>query len=439
MGVEKLRFRWLPARAFAVYVVCGLLAGECAYAELQYGLGIGAGYSSNIARTDINEIEETIGIASVDLTWLERTRRLNADVTVNMSYFEYLDDSVDSEWFGRADGFVVLGLVPERFTWLFQDSFGQVQSDPFLPSTSETRENLNYFTTGPDLTLRFGASTFVRAFARYSGVDYEESLLDAERVGGGFAIGRQISRSSEFALNGIVEDVRFDDLPAQDFERQHLFLSYDIEGSRTQVRTELGYTWLELEEGDTGGALASISISRSVSPSSSVLLSLETRFTDASEALRAGAVSIGGGGDVTATADPFENRSAALRWRYSRNRTSIMIGASWHDDNYEQESLFDRTRLAYEASLTRAVSPAVQVGFRAILTEEEFDTAQFEAEEMQFAFDLTWRIGRMLGLTLTLDHTTRNSPGNLGEFDENRAYLTLSYRPRGGSFEMMRP
>lgn len=438
MTLDKPHFRAF-ACALTACLVGILSASESAYAELQYGLGLGLGYTDNVLRDDRSNMEETIGITSVDLTWLERTRRLDADVTVNLSYLDYLDDTVDSEWFGSADGAVVLGLVPERFTWLFQDSFGQVQADPFQPSTPETRESLNYFTTGPDFTLRFGASTFVRIFGRYSVIDYEQSLLDAERSGGGFAFGRQLSPRSELVLNGIAEDVSFDAVSNQDFERQHLFLSYDVQGSRTDLRAELGYTWLDMEAGETGGALANVSILRRVSPSSSVELAFGTRFTDASESMRGGAVFVGGGGDITASADPFENRSAALSWRYTRNRTGVVIGASWHDDNYEQESQFDRTRFAYEASFTRAFSPTLEGGFRAILTKEEFDTTQFEADEMQFSLDLSWRIARTLGLTLTLDHTTRNSSGDLGEFDENRAYLTLSYRPRGGSVELMRP
>src|SRR5512138_944271 len=438
MRVEKPRSRALPARTLAACIACALLAGEHAVAEIEYGVGAGVGYSDNILRSDRNEIEETIGIATADLTWLERTRRLDADVTVNLSYFEYLDDTVESEVFGRADGLVVVGLVPERFTWLFQDSFGQVQSDPFLPSTPETRENLNYFTTGPDITLRFGTSTFSRIYGRYSSVDYEESLLDAERLGAGLVIGRRLA-SGELALNGVAEEVTFDELPDQDFERRHVYLSHSLQGSRTTLSTELGYTWLEMETRETGGALANVSISRQVSSSSTVVLSLGTRFTDASEAMRSGSVQVGTGGDITATADPFENRSAELSWRYARNRTTFGLGVSWHDDSYEQQSMFDRTRLAYDLNFTRGLTPTLQAGFRALYTEEEFETTTYEADELLLALDLTWRIARTVSLSLTLDHTSRSAMGDLGEFDENRAYLMVTYRPRGGSAELMRP
>ncbi|MFO7305180.1 MAG: hypothetical protein C0P74_006655 [Gammaproteobacteria bacterium] len=437
MTLDKLHFCAL-ARALAACLAGVLSCSQTAHAELQYGLGLGVGYTDNVLR-DRSEIDETIGIASIDAAWLEHTKRLDADVTVNLSYFDYLDETVDSEWYGTADGVIILGLVPERFTWIFQDTFGQVQADPFQPSTPETRENLNYFTTGPDIVLRFGASTYLQIFGRYSTVDYEQSLLDAERTGGGFVLGRRLSGLGELTLTGLAEDVTFDDLPDQDFERQHVFLGYDVRGSRTEFRSELGYTWLELESGRRGGALANIAISRRVSPSSSLTLSFGTRFTDASESMRGGAVRVGRGGEITASADPFENRWAGLSWDYTGNRTNFVIGVSWQDEDYEQQSEFDRTRLVYEARLTRSFTPTMEAGIRATRTDEEFDTTQFEADETQVAVDVNWRLGRAFGLTLTVDHTTRNAVGELGEFDENRAYLMLTYRPRGGSFELMRP
>lgn len=417
-------------------IVCSLLTIRPVHAELDYGLSLGAGETNNIGRTDGGERSETIGVVGVDLTWQEQTRRIDADVAVDLSYYEYLDDTYDGELLGTANGSVVLGIVPDRFTWLVQDTFGQVQADPFQPSTPDTRENINYFTTGPNFTLRFGSAGFARLFGRYSTVNYEESLLDTERVGAGLALGRELSQRSEVALNAVSESVEFEDLLNQDFDLHHVFLSYQIEGSRTELSTELGYTWLEHDAGEeTGGALVNVAVSRDMSPSSTVRLEVGTQFTDASASLRTSAGQVGGGGsaDVTATADPFENRFASVQWSFVRNRTSFSLGAAWNEDTYEEQTLFDRTRLVYEAGLHRQVTQTVGFGFRGTLSDEEFENTDLAADELTLAAELTWRLGRRVGLTLTVEHFERDTSTGVGEFDEDRAFLMLSYRPRGGT------
>src|SRR5688572_10032717 len=178
---------WVAAPAAAG--IAALLVTAPARAELTGVAEAGVGYSDNIGRVPSNETDETIGTVGLELDWSERTRRIRGDATVDLSYYEYMDDTFDSEVLGTANGTLALAIVPETFQWVFQDSFGQAQSDPFAPASPTTREDLNYFSTGPDLTVRFGSTGFGRVFGRWSQTSYERSPLDAERTSGGVAVG----------------------------------------------------------------------------------------------------------------------------------------------------------------------------------------------------------------------------------------------------------
>lgn len=414
----------------------GLLFGAAAAnADVSYSLEAGMGYSDNIERVPTNEQDEKIGTVAVDLAWTERTRRLTADADVDLSYFEYLDNTFESEVVGTADGLFTVGIVPERFTWLFQDSFGQAQTDPFTPITPDNRENLNYFTTGPDVIVRLGSAGALRLFGRYADTDYERSPLDAERTSAGLALARQPSQRSELAINAISEQIDFADETNPDYDRDSAFISYRLDGSRTDINTELGYTWLEPADGaKTGGLLANLSVIRDLSAASTLQLDLGTQFTDASDALRSaiegGAV---GGPDVTATADPFEGRFVSLRWAFSRNRTGLTLGASWNEDRYEQQTQLDRTRVAYEAIFTRRMASSLDLMLMAVLNDEEFDTTGLTSDELNVVARLNWRIGRALGLALSVERSDRDSSTGLGEYVENRAFLTLTYKPPSNS------
>lgn len=431
----RIRDAGSPLAVVLPLVTAGtLLSISPAWAALDYGVEAGVGYSDNIARVDVAETDETIGTLGLDLSWTEHTRRLDGNATVDLSYFEYLDNTFDSEVVGTADGLLVLGILPERFTWLFQDSFGQAQSDPFAPSTPETRENLNYFTTGPTLNFNFGSSTSLRLTGRYSATQYERTPLDAERTSVGAALARQLSASSEVAFNVVEEGVDFDAPASTDYDRRNAFLSYQLDGARTDISAEAGYTWQERDDPgseDTGGSLLNLSVSRELSASSTVHLQLGTQLTDAGEALR-GSLESGaaGGSRITASSDPFENRRVSLSWDFSRNRTGLSLGASWNEDRYEEQTQFDRTRMAYEAQFTRRLSPNLDFGLLATMSDEDFDTAGLDAEEVSFGTNLTWRPGRTLGFRLSVDRYDRNTSNGSGEYVENRVFLTVFLRPQ---------
>jgi hypothetical protein len=392
----------------------------------------GVGYSDNIGRTPTNETDETIGTVGLELDWTERTRRIRGDAIVDLSYFEYMDNTYDSEVLGTANGTLALAIVPETFQWVFQDSFGQAQSDPFAPASPTTREDLNYFTTGPDLTVRLGSTGFGRVFGRWSTTSYERSPLDSERTSGGVAFGRRASPRSEISLNAVTETVDFDEPTNTDFDRDSVYLGWNLDASRTVLDAQLGYTWLERDDGSdkTGNALLDLVVTRDISASSVLAMTLGTQLGDAGDSLRnelEGGVVGGGATQITATADPFENRVASLEWRYSRGRTGFTVGASWSEEDYETLTTLNRTNFAYLASFRRRLASTVEFEIRGSLENEEFENTDLEADELRLGAELNWRAWRTLGLRLTAERYDRDTSTGLGEYQENRAFLTLAY------------
>jgi len=423
-----------------VAAVVAMACGSGARAEVQYGLEAGAGYTDNIQRTADNEVDETIILAGVDLTWLQERPRLNADVRVDLNYNEYVDDAADSELTGHANGAIVFGVVPDRFTWLLEDSFGQAQQDPIAAATPANRENINYFTTGPNLIFRLGSAAALRLLGRYSLSTYEDSPLDSERTSGGFVLSRDLSARSLLALNGTVEEVDFDNPANTDFDRKVASLSYTINASRTDITAEVGYSWIERDvaaDAETGGALVRLEIVRRVSAASTVNLTAGTQLTDASEALRGelGGIDtgIGGGGGggaaVTATDDTFENRFASAGWQFVRQRTSMGLDVAWEDDSYDTQPQLDSERLIYVANVGRQLGRAGNVQLSATFTNEDFPVTNDETEELRLGAALSWRLGRNVGLTLTGERLDRESTDEAGDSIENRVFLTLFYRP----------
>lgn len=411
--------------------VIAVLLGSAAHADLQAVAEAGVGYSDNVGRGDVDEINETIGTVGLQLDWNERTRRITGDATVDLSYFEYLDNTYDSEVVGTANGMLALGIIPDRLQWVFEDSFGQAQEDPFAPATPETREDLNYFSTGPDLMVRFGSTGFSRLYGRWSSTTYETSPLDATRTTAGLSVGRRSSERSELSLNGVTESVDFDSELNSDFDRKSAFIGYRLDAGRTLISSQLGYTWLERDDSDdtSGSALVNISVTRELSVSSTLSLALNSQLGDAGDSLRTaltGAM-VGGGGQITATADPFENRVASLEYRFSRHRTGLSLGVSLTDDEYETQTQLNRKATVYSASFTRRMARTLDFELSTSLYDEEFENTGLDSKEWRYAASLDWRAFRTVGWRLLVERYERDTSDHRGEFAENRAFLTMQY------------
>ncbi len=425
-----MRRNWVAAPAAAGFMA--LAAGTPARADISASAEAGVGYSDNITRVANDEISETLGTMGLDMLWQERTRRLRGDAVVDLSYYEYMDNTYDSELIGTANGTLALGIVPETLNWVVQDSFGQAQSDPFAPSTPSTRENLNYFSTGPDLTVRLGPTGFGRLFGRWSSTNYETSPLDATRTTGGVAVGRRPNARNELSLNAVTESIDFDDPLNTDYDRDSVFVGWELDGSRTTIDANVGYTWLQRDGRDKqGSALISMNVARQMTASSTLRMTLSQQLGDAGDSLRAqldgGVVGGGAAGQITATSDPFQSRLVSLEWSYTRGRTGFMLGASHTRDEYESATQFDRRRTGFNAGISRRIASTLTFDLRAALEKEKFENAGQSNDELRLGATLNWRAWRTLGLRFMVERYDRDAEGSATDFTENRAFLTMAY------------
>ncbi|WP_161966095.1 outer membrane beta-barrel protein [Steroidobacter cummioxidans] len=408
-----------------------MIVGAPARAEINASAEAGIGYTDNIRRVAENETSETIGTMGLDLLWQERTRRIRGDAMVDLNYYEYVDNTFDSELVGTANGTLALGIVPETLNWVVQDSFGQAQSDPFAASTPETREDLNYFSTGPDLTVRLGPTGFGRLFGRWSSTNYETSPLDAERTTAGVAIGRRPTPRNELSLNAVTETIDFDNPQNTDYDRDSVFIGWRLDASRTTIDANMGYTWLQRDGSDKqGNALININIAREMTAASTLRMTLSQQLGDAGDSLRAqltGNVVGGGAGQITATSDPFKNQLVSLEWSYMSGRTGFLLGAAHSKDDYEVAAQFNRERNDFTAGVSRRIASTVTLDLRATLEKEKFTNVDQENEEFRVGATLNWRAWRTLGMRLLVERIDRDSRGGSNEFVENRAFLTLAY------------
>lgn len=421
----------------AIGVAAVLWSVAAGATELSYGVEVGVGTSDNIRRVPDGEESETILTTGVELAVLREEGRLHSNVDVDLSYFDYQDDTYDSEVTGIANADLRYLFVPGRFEWALIDSFGQAEMDPFAASTPDNRENVNYFTTGPDFTARLGSAGSLTLFGRYSATRFEESNFDDERLLGGLSFGRELSARSELSVNATAERVEFDDETAgSNYDRQSAFLRYDIEGARTTIGMEAGYTEIHDNGSTSSSPLFELDVSRDLSGRSVLTFNGGIRSSDASTALRSGIEAGGGlptGPDQISSTDPFESRHAALGWHYTAQRTEFQLSVGYEENEYESSSALDRERQFLTASASRQLTPRLTLRAQGTVGSSDFNSADQDEDETQLGLYLSWNATGRLFVELEIENFSRDSSDPLTEFEETRAFLRLAWRNSGGA------
>ena len=407
--------------------------------RLEYGFTAGYGHSDNVFRRADDEIASDILTAGVELNWKEVRTHLDADVSADLDFNHYLNVDrnfdVDEQVSGSAQGSVTLAIVPEHFTWVIEDSFGQTQQDPLVPATPETLESTNYLTTGPDFTVLIGSMSLLRFSGRYSSTNYEQSPFDSTRAGGGIAFLRNTSERSSLSLNLDTDAVDYEEDTNIDFTRQSASFSYTLSAARTDIDAQAGYTRMDIDDGsEKTGPLLNVKIRRQISSSSALNFRVGTQLSDSAEALRneleSGDVGDDGTG-VIATSNTFENQFASLAWEFERPRTSFDVSAGWDKDVYDSGDDLDRERLLFQAGAERHLNNRLSAHIRLSFDTESYEVDDNEIEELRLILGGSWRFGRDTGIEVWGERLKRDSNTTAagGHSLENRIFLTLFYRP----------
>lgn len=428
--------------AFAYACSCAVLAfaiqPTSALAEVSWGANIGAGHSDNIRRTSTDEKEESIALAGFDLGLNHDGNRLDAELSSRLQYLDYLDDTFDSEVVGTAIGRATLEMVRERLTWTVEDTFGQSVTNQLEAAGPGNRENVNYFTTGPDLRLPLTSRTDFLVNGRYTDVHYEESNLDNNRLSGGAALLRHISEQSAISLNALTEQVEYDeDELYQEFDRNEAFLRYQLDGARTAIAVDVGATEIKQEDRSSDGTLVRLSASRRVSPASTLYLDGGREFSDAGQIFRQlqedRLPGQGTTGPVQPASDPFTSTYGTLRWSYQRHRTGLDLFASRFSERYEIQQIQDRDRDQYGLSFSRQASEFTGLYASAVYEDSDYFRINRTVSRWAGEVSASWRLSRRTFLSLQYVYSDQNDDVVAEEYTENQIWLILGIV--GGSRE----
>jgi hypothetical protein len=417
-----------------------------AYAQDQgrtigWGLNLGVEHSDNVARSADNEQDETVGIAGLQLAIDADNPRLDAAVSADLQYRDYLDNTFESEVVGGFFGNVTYAFVPERFLWTVEDNYGQVANQRQLADTPGNRQDFNYFSTGPDVIIPFGGRTQAIIAGRWSDAYYEDgtqvqpgtfggTVSESEELTGSLALLHQLSDTDSVSLNGSHSETTFDDELVDDYEIQEAFVRYAMDARRTQLSIDAGYTVLKQAGESSDGILARLDLTRRVAARSTVGLQVGTEFSTTADTFRRDQTIVGaevGPGAAVASSDAFQTDYGYVTWTTDWPRSTLSIELSAREEDHEELTFLDREQLAALFTWSRRMTANIGLDLRGGYTDEKFIETGQRFDEWVAGFGLNWQLGRNFGLELTANHFEGSGDGAGRDYDENRAYIGVTY------------
>ena len=402
-------------------------------AELGLNATAGVGSSDNVGRQAGDEIDETIANLGLRLSLDENTPRLFADVVGDLAYYEYLDNTYDSEMLGNIAADVRVTLMPDHLRWLFTDNFGQVLLDPFTPATPLNREDFNYFATGPQAEFNLGGRMLLNLGAQYFMSSYEESPIDSTGLLLHAGLGYALSERSSLGLNARLLDVEYDDASLNgDYGQSEMFLRFDAEGAKTTLVVDAGYAEIdqEIATEKLGDPLLRINLSRRATARSMITFAGGREFSNSGMSYSA----LQGSGPIgleevsgRQTADPFTSTHAALDWSLDAGRTAFLLSGSYRDEAYELRPDFDQRLTSFHAEAQRNLGPNISLVLRASHRDVQFEVPGGDYDELAAMTALDWRLSRVLFLRFSYEYGKRDSELPSANYTENRLWLSFGY------------
>jgi hypothetical protein len=418
-------------------VIALLISAACMGARLAqaaapgYEIQVGLAESDNIQRLPSGGNSDTIGIEELDFTWHDKRPWLKSDIDADLSHLNYFRHTYGQEVVGSFLGQERITLAPQLLSWDIGDVFGQDRVNPLAPITPANRENINYFSTGPTLTLPLGGQTQLNVSGQYGRVDFEHSPLDSTRLTGVVGLQHDVSPNSNISINATKERTDFKkDQLNPDYDRQEAFARFDGKGSRTELGVDLGYGRLDMPGSHDSIPVARLELSRHVSANSIIGVALGHDYSDGADSFRFVQALEGAGLNTQSTPEagaPFVDSYATLEWNFRLARTTLDVVAAYFREHYQTGSPLNNDLAVVNARAVRRITPVLQLAATEYLVHQRFNNTGDAATETDTGLQLTWHAGSNVSVFVAYFLSKSSSDIRVNEFTENRLWLSIGY------------
>ncbi len=404
--------------------------------ERRLTLWTGRVQSDNITRAEFGSADghyDSVGL----LLGLGRTSpRLDASIASDLEYRTYSVDTVEDETVGTLEASADVDIVPDRFSWLFTDEYGQGSMDPFFAERPGNRESLNVATTGPRLTLPFAGRTSLNMSADYSVRRYDEAVTaNSDSTEYELGLFRQTRRTVQVGIVAATNEIEYTELTAPSPQIDRLSLRYIKTLPSGTMTAEVGRNEVTAGTLVNEEPLFDFAWNRTIGSRSQVNVIAARRFTDSGgllttdDALLVGSV-------ILSAPNPLEAKRVTAQYLLTGERTSFSVLLGTAQFRYVGDTTLDNDSNEAQIDYTRTVSQRLMFGASYELVDRDFQENASTAPHDKDSTLSAWvnrGLGRHFAVGLAIAKYTR---GGIQSFDERRYEVRLAYSPIQNAVDM---
>lgn len=408
--------------------------GDLALPPSAWAVHAGSGHSSNASRSPGGS-GDTIATAGADGAFYDDEGRLTGAFAGAVAYDEYLNGTYAGDLQASASATARYDVVPERFWWTLDDSYGQAASNTFQPITPANRIDVNAFGTGPEFDLPLGRASGLHLGARYARTDYERGTVDDRRTSATLSAYRRLSPLASLSGNFVAQRVEYRADPLRGYDTQELYGRYERRQSRGALTVDAGVTAVHDQGHVDELPLARVTLSRQMARSWRAELALRSEFRNSGDLFRGRLLANGPGEgsptpvDVTLTDSPARYEEVRGTIGYSGLRTQLSIALALSRERYRSGAAgnTDRSDAQLAVTASRDFGPRLRGSAGAAWVRRHFPGSAVRDEDRDASLQLEWRSSP--GLTTSLGYRYEERRSGFGAFGyrAHLVYLRANY------------
>ena len=417
----------------------GLGSAPVLAGDFDVGVGYFIAHSSNITQSQNAPIAEQTQAVIGGFAYVERTLELQAQLLAQAEWREYVHNTLNPNSAYYVNGAMLWTISPQQLFWSVADVASEVRVDPVAPDVPSNRTNANALSTGPDFTVRLTPTDAAAIGGRYGRFDTKRALGDNERYSAYARWLRQLGAQQALSLNYEATRVYFPDATLyQRVFQEDWFLRFDSRFASTDsISVDLGVTTVQRAGGeDVNGRLARLTLTRRITPTSTLKLSLTNQFSDPYIDLIGGVTSATAptesapatldSGTILITDNVYRSKRRQFSYVNSDGRVRYTLRGYIRTVDFQQ-SASDQEERGGQLGWYWLYSNETQVYAYAAYFKRTFLDVALEDRENNFTVGVTYRVSRNLTITTEGERIERGSSTAGASFVENRAMLLLGY------------
>lgn len=435
---QHSRLRQLGAAALPLALVAALPCGAQSL-RVDYVVGASVLHSDNIDLSDDTPRSDTVVSPEVSFEATQSSSATNFRARGRVQYLSYMDDSYGDEARGEFAGQFTWMLMPQRLSLVVEDYLGQQPVDFAAGYSPANQQQINVFTAGPSLFMRFGDAMRGQVDMRYSDTYAEETRdFNGNRYLAAGRLFRDLGTNRWMSLNVEASKVRFDlDAANADYDRYDAYLRYRRESARLNLDASLGYTRLDQNSaaGEESSPLGRLQLDWQASPRSVISATAAYQFADTASDLitdstRLDELVIEDISTPTGLVGPavYRQRRYELGYRFTEDRWNFQARPYVERVDYSDPLLSGWTTNGAYIDFRYELRPRLNLGVSMVRENRDYLVAAREDRDTLARVELAYEFSSHLSGSLGWLRRNRDSniPGQ--DYRENVATVSIAYR-----------